>query len=143
MHIRQFVVAALTVCAAPLLQAQGSAGAIRLALEPGSQLSLEGTSTLHGFTCTTEKLEAYIDVDPSYKTADPASLTKPVVNVQVRIPVKSLTCGNKKLESNMPSVMTYEAEKPQSLLDEDKVIGALQLPISKVTITPVEDIFAK
>jgi zinc protease len=49
----------------------------------------------------------------------------------------------KKLESNMPSVMTYEADKPQELLDEDKVIGAMKLNVTKVEITPVEEIFAK
>jgi zinc protease len=49
----------------------------------------------------------------------------------------------RKLESNMPSVMQYEADKPQSLLDEDKVIGALKLDISKVEITPIDEVFAK
>lgn len=43
----------------------------------------------------------------------------------------------------MPSVMQYEADKPQELLDEDKVIGALTLNISKVEITPIDEVFAK
>ena len=43
------------------------------------------------------------------------------------------------------SPITYDGEKPKALLDEDKVVGALKLGIKAeaVTITPVEDVFAK
>jgi len=43
------------------------------------------------------------------------------------------------------SPIKYDGEKPKVLLDEDKVIGALKLGIKAdaVTITPVEDVFAK
>lgn len=49
----------------------------------------------------------------------------------------------KRLESNMPSAMKYEADKPAELLAEDKVIGAMKLDISKIEITPIDDVFAK
>jgi zinc protease len=43
------------------------------------------------------------------------------------------------------SPIKYDAPKPQSVLDEDKVIGALKLGIKAedVRITPVEEVFAK
>ncbi len=43
------------------------------------------------------------------------------------------------------SPITYDGEKPKELLDEDKAIGASKLGIKAeaVTITPVEDVFAK
>ncbi len=43
------------------------------------------------------------------------------------------------------SPIKYDGEKPSALLDEDKVVGALKLGIRPraVTITPVEDVFAK
>ena len=43
------------------------------------------------------------------------------------------------------SPIKYDGEKPKALLDEDKVIGARKLGIKAeaVTITPVEDVFAK
>ncbi len=49
------------------------------------------------------------------------------------------------LVSDAFSPIKYDGEKPQSLLDEDKVIGALKLGIrpEAVTITPVDDVFAK
>jgi zinc protease len=41
--------------------------------------------------------------------------------------------------------MKYDGEKPQSLVDEDLVIGALKLGIApdKVRITPISEVFAK
>ena len=90
----------ISLCSGSALYAQES-NAVRLALEPGSQLSFDGTSTLHGFTCKTDQLEASIEVDPAYKTKDLTTLARPIVNVRVQIPVKSLVCGSKKLESNM------------------------------------------
>ncbi len=49
------------------------------------------------------------------------------------------------LLSDAFSPIKYDGEKPQSLLDEDKIIGALKLRLSadKVRITPVEQVFAK
>ena len=49
------------------------------------------------------------------------------------------------LVSDAFSAIAYDGEKPKELLDEDKVIGARKLGIrpEAVTITPVEDVFAK
>jgi zinc protease len=43
------------------------------------------------------------------------------------------------------SPITYDGEKPQTLLDEDRVIGALPLGIKadRVKVTPVADVFAQ
>jgi polyisoprenoid-binding protein YceI len=91
----------LTAAALTLLATTLSAQtAVRLRLAPGSQLSFDGTSTLHGFTCTTSTMQAYIDVDPSYQTANLSTIAHPIVNVQVVIPVRSLKCGGE-LENNM------------------------------------------
>ena len=49
------------------------------------------------------------------------------------------------LVSDAFSPIAYDADKPQALLDEDKVIGALKLNMAadKVRITPIADVFAK
>ncbi|MDX1632489.1 MAG: insulinase family protein, partial [Thermoanaerobaculia bacterium] len=49
-----------------------------------------------------------------------------------------------KLVSDAFSPIEYDAEKPQKLLEEDQVIGALELDIEAedVTIVPVEEVFA-
>ena len=87
-----------------------SASAIRLRLEPGSELSIEGTSNVHDFHCKTNKINAYIDVNPDY-TKDLTKVARPIVSVQVNIAVKSLSCGNRKMDENMYS--TLKADENQ------------------------------
>jgi polyisoprenoid-binding protein YceI len=87
------------VAAAATAGAQ-SASAIRLRLDPTSELSIEGTSTLHEFHCKTNKLNAYVDVDPGY-TKDLTKVARPIVAVKVNIVVKTLTCGNGQMDRNM------------------------------------------
>jgi zinc protease len=50
-----------------------------------------------------------------------------------------------RLASDAAATVKYESEKPQALLDEDKVIGAMQLGIraDAVRIVPVEDVFRR
>lgn len=49
------------------------------------------------------------------------------------------------LLADSPSTIKYDGEKPQTLLDEDKVIGSRKLNLTpeRVRITPVEQVFAK
>ena len=49
------------------------------------------------------------------------------------------------LLADAPSTIKYDGEKQQTLLDEDKVIGARKLGLSadRVRITPVEQVFAR
>lgn len=77
-----------------------SASAVRLRLEPGSELTIAGTSNVHDFECKTNKINAYFDVDPGY-TKDLTKVARPIVSVQVNIAVKSLSCGKKQMDENM------------------------------------------
>ena len=101
-------IAALTAATATA-GAQG-ASAIRLRLLPGTELSIEGTSNVHGFHCKTNKINAYIDVDPGY-TKDLTKISRPIVSVLVNIAVKSLSCGNRKMDENMYA--TLKADQNQ------------------------------
>jgi hypothetical protein len=77
-----------------------SASAIRLRLDPGSEVTIEGTSSLHPFHCKTDKIMAYVDVDPGY-TKDLTKVARPIVSVKVNIVVRTLTCGNGQMDKNM------------------------------------------
>lgn len=79
--------------------AQGPS-AVRLRLEPGSEISIEGTSTMHDFHCKTDKIMAYVDVDPNY-TKDLTKVSRPIVSVKVNVVVKTLKCGNGTMDNNM------------------------------------------
>jgi len=102
----------LTISALVAVSATAGAQATstRLRTEPGSELSIAGTSNVHDFHCKTNKFNAYIDVDPGY-TKDLTKVAHPIVSVSVVIAVKSLSCGNKKMDENMYS--TLQADKNQ------------------------------
>lgn len=100
---------ALIALGATRAEAQSNS-AVRLQLEPGSEITVEGTSTLHAFHCKTNKMNAYVDVDPGY-TKDLTKVPRPIVSVQVNIVVKTLTCGNKTMDNNMYA--TLKADENQ------------------------------
>jgi len=81
-----------------------SASAIRLRLDPGSEVTIEGTSSLHSFHCKTNKIMAYVDVDPGY-TKDLTKIARPIVSVKVNIVVRTLSCGNGQMDKNMYSTL--------------------------------------
>ena len=85
-----------------------SASAIRLRLDPSSEVTIEGTSSMHAFHCKTNKIMAYVDVDPGY-TKDLTKVARPIASVKVNIVVRSLTCGNGQMDKNMYS--TLDADK--------------------------------
>jgi polyisoprenoid-binding protein YceI len=93
------ITSALFALVAVRARAQSN-GAVRLQLEPGSEISVEGTSTLHAFHCKTDKISAYVDVDPAY-TTDLTKVPRPIVSVQVTVVVKTLSCGNRTMDNNM------------------------------------------
>ena len=86
--------------------AQGPS-AVRLRLEPGSEVSVEGTSTMHAYHCKTDKIMAYVDVDPGY-TKDLTKIAKPIVSVKVNIVVNTLKCGNGTMDKNLYSTLNAE-----------------------------------
>lgn len=114
--------AALTLGAA-VGGAQTSSG-VRLELQPGSEISFTGTSTLHGFSCKTTQFEAQLSVDPEYAT-NLADLARPIGAVSVTIPVRSLDCGNKGLQSNMLKALKADQHATISFrLDSYEINGA-------------------
>ena len=85
-----------------------SASAIRLRLDPTSEVTIEGTSSMHAFHCKTNKINAYVDVDPGY-ARDLTKVARPIVSVKVNIVVRTLSCGNGQMDKNMYS--TLDADK--------------------------------
>ena len=92
-----------------LIATTASAQDTRLVVAPGSELSFEGTSTLHAFHCKTTKFEAVVNVDPTYVGAKLSQAKDLLKSADVVIPVRSLACGNKGLEENM--FKTLKADK--------------------------------
>ena len=86
----------------------GAQSTARIAVSPESKLWIEGTSTIHDWTCKATSIDAAIEVDPAaaqLAAAPPKMLKK----VSVKVPVKSLKCGHGGMDDNM-----YKALKADS-----------------------------
>ena len=97
MIARTLVVSLIAIASAGAQTPDG----VKLIVGPESELSFEGTSTLHSFHCKTTKLQVSASVDPTYMEAKLSKMNRPLRSIDVVIPVKSLSCGNKGLEENM------------------------------------------
>ena len=66
-------------------------------------------------------------------------------DMKIVVITKDAEAFKARLIGDQPSTMQYEAEKPQSLLDEDKVIGATRLgiPAAAIKVIPVEEVFKR
>jgi len=98
--MRKTLLAISALLAATATAGAQSASAVRLRLDPASELSVEGTSSMHDWHCKTNKINAYVDVDPGY-TKDLTRVARPIAAVKVNIVVKTLTCGNSQMDRNM------------------------------------------
>jgi hypothetical protein len=105
-----------------------SSNDVSLELRPGSELSFEGTSTLHGFHCKTTAIRATVQVDAAYSEARLSELRRPLKTIEVVIPVKSLSCGSKGLEENMRK--TLKADLYPDIRYE---LSTYQIPTTSIT----------
>ena len=104
---KTFLMAAAAIGFGATAAAAQGPSAVRLRLEPGSEVSVEGTSTMHAYHCTTNKIMAYVDVDPGY-TKDLTKIAKPIVSVKVNIVVNTLKCGNGTMDKNLYSTLNAD-----------------------------------
>ena len=107
---KSFLMAATALGFGATAAAAQGPSAVRLRLEPGSEISIQGTSTMHDFHCKTNKITAYVDVDPGY-TRDLTKVARPITAVQVNIVVKTLSCGNSQMDRNMYSTLKADANQ--------------------------------
>lgn len=98
---------------------------VRLELRAGSELSFEGTSTLHAFHCKTTTMNAAVQVDPAYAATKLSQVKQPLKTVEIVIPVKSIKCGSGGLEDNM-----YKTLKADKFPEIRYVLSTYEIPSS-------------
>jgi polyisoprenoid-binding protein YceI len=86
--------------AALITSAGGAQTTTRVSVAPDSKLWIEGTSTIHDWSCKATTLDASIDVDASAVQLA-AAAPKLLKRVQVKVPVQSLKCGHGGMDNNM------------------------------------------
>ncbi len=83
--------------------AQG-ANTLRLTLGPDKKIWIEGSSTVRKFSCSTAEFEAIPEPVP----APTAPLATAVRSVDVKVPVKSLSCGNGTMDEHLRKALKAE-----------------------------------
>src|SRR4051812_28143985 len=72
----------------------------KVAVAPESKLWINGTSSIHEWSCRADKLDGSMEFDAA-SAAQPATATPKVLKVNVKVPVKSLTCNHSGMNDNM------------------------------------------
>ena len=81
----------------------------RVSVSPTSKLWIEGTSNLHGWACRTQALDAIVELDANAATAVNVAPPRALKRVEVKVPVKSLKCGNGAMDGNLYKALKADA----------------------------------
>ncbi len=94
---------ALALIALAVLQvaAQETADLDRLRLEPESRLWLEGTSSLHDWSCEASDIQVVIEVQRREQDSRAAPILRGVNLVAVDVPVSGIRCEKAKMDRNL------------------------------------------
>lgn len=89
---------------------------VRTTFQPESKLQLDGTSSVHDWTCNATQLTGFVESDVS----DGLNVSK----VEVTIPVESIDCGHKAMNGRLASTMKVK-EHPNVVykLTDAKVVA--------------------
>lgn len=74
---------------------------VRVAVAPESKLWIEGTSNLHGWSCTADTFDAVIELDAAAASQLSTAAPKTLKRVEVKVPVKALKCGHGGMDGNL------------------------------------------
>jgi hypothetical protein len=85
-----------------------AAQGLQMTIKPDSKLELAGSSNVHDWSCKSTAFAAKVEVDSGFATHAFADLARPINKVSVTIPVITLKCGHKKMDSNMYEALNTE-----------------------------------
>src|SRR5690606_18266914 len=110
---------ALSVIAAVMLLVAGWVQLrepVRTTFQPESKLQLDGTSSVHDWTCNATQLTGFVETDDSDGLQ--------VLKTEVTIPVEAIDCGHKAMNGRLASTMKSK-EHPNVVysLTEAKVVA--------------------
>jgi polyisoprenoid-binding protein YceI len=97
----------------------------RVPVSPDSKLTINGTSSLHDWSCQTTKLDADIEFDAA-SAAAASTATPKVLKVNVKVPVKSLTCNHGGMNDNV-----YKALKADQSPTVSYILGTFKTADAK------------
>lgn len=81
--------------------AQARSGTVVEVQAAASKLWVEGTSSLHDWSCTAGTVNGSLELDAAYPTQNLQTNPKIAKAVTISIPVKEMKCGHGKMDDNM------------------------------------------
>jgi polyisoprenoid-binding protein YceI len=105
MRTRIFMALALGTAVAGSASAQ-NAPRNSFSIQPGSQLSVEGTSSVRGWTCQAEKIDGAVLADDAVLSIQRAPS---VTRASLAVDVAALECGNGTMNSHMRKALKDQA----------------------------------
>jgi polyisoprenoid-binding protein YceI len=109
-------ITAITITALIASNIVGAQETARVPVGPESKLWIEGTSNLHGWKCSAEKLEAAIELDALAATQLNTAAPKALKKVNVKVPVRSLKCGHGAMDNNLYKALNADASPDVSYI---------------------------
>ncbi|HTE48102.1 MAG TPA: hypothetical protein VK636_22855 [Gemmatimonadaceae bacterium] len=93
-----------------LTAAAQSPGTVRLDVQPGSRLWLEGGSNIHDWSCKASTFEAIVDGRPAELSHDSGSVHLEIIQrVTVKVAVRDLKCGNSQMEKDLYAALKADS----------------------------------
>ncbi|HEX6534721.1 MAG TPA: YceI family protein [Gemmatimonadaceae bacterium] len=81
--------------------AQSRSGTMMEIQPATSKLWIEGTSSLHDWSCTAGTVNGSVELDAAYSTLNLQTNPKIAKTVAISVPVKEMKCGHGKMDGNM------------------------------------------
>lgn len=94
--------------AVPALALGQTTGNARYKISSGSKVWFDATSTLHGFSATSDSARGTITIEENSTAGETASKSATVLGADVSIPVVTLKSGENGLDKNMYKAMNVE-----------------------------------
>lgn len=102
-----------------LTQTAQSADTVRLDVAPGSKVWIEGGSNLRDWSCKAAAFEARVDIELAHASHDASmDLSEIIQRVTVKVVVRDLKCGNRKMEADL-----YRALKADDPSTPSHILG--------------------
>jgi polyisoprenoid-binding protein YceI len=117
-----------------------AAQGLQMSLKTDTKLVLSGSSNVHDWTCAASAFAAIVDVDTGFVTRPFTEVKQPINKIAVTIPVKTLKCGNKKMDKNMYEALNEEKFPDIQYAQTSYTIDATTATADSIVIVTIGDL---
>lgn len=123
------------------LVASGAAGAQgTFTVRPESRVILLGRSNINSWSCATSTFDATIAVDSSARHDTDPALARRTIRLTVRVPVRSLNCGRKRMNEDMYRALKADEFPDINYVLDTYVVDSARAASDSVTVRSVGEL---